>query len=291
MERNVLARKILFFILGICAGGMLVYTMLAEFRGHPQTDLMVDFLDIGQGDAVLIESPSGTKVLVDGGPDGTVLKRLGETLGYFDRDIDLVVATHPDMDHIGGLIDVFDRYHVHDVLLTENESQTAASAAFRERVKASGAHVYYARAGQVYDLGLGQNGSTTLAVLFPDRDPTKLESNTSSIVAQVRYGKTAFMLTGDSPQPIEEYLVSVYGSRLLSDVLKAGHHGSHTSSSEVFVTTVHPTYAVISAGKNNKYGHPHQEVLDLFKRLGIMVRSTLGQGTVECTSDGSVVKC
>jgi beta-lactamase superfamily II metal-dependent hydrolase len=114
----------------------------------------------------------------------------------------------------------------------------------------------------MYDLGSGEVGSTTLSILFPDHDPTNLESNVSSIVARLSYGESSYLLTGDSPIEIEEYLVEQMGGALMSDVLKVGHHGSRTSTSENFITAVSPTYGIISAGKDNSYGHPHKEVVD-----------------------------
>ena len=134
-----------------------------------------------------------------------VLDPLQKVMGFFDRDIDMVVATHPDMDHIGGLIDVLERYNVETILMTENVSDTPAFASFLDAVKSEGAHIMYARRGQVYDLGSGDSGSTTLSILFPNYDPTGLESNTSSIVARLGYGESEYMLTGDSPKEIEEY--------------------------------------------------------------------------------------
>ncbi len=261
--------------------------MFGVLRGSSNEGLLkVSFLDIGQGDATFIESPTGTQVLIDGGKSSTVLGKLQDVMGFFDRDIDMVVATHPDMDHIGGLIDVLDRYNVATILMTENMSETPAFATFLDRVKNEGAHIIYARRGQVFDFGSNTHGSTTLTILFPDHDPTGLESNMSSIVARLVYGESEYMLTGDSPQEIETYLVSLGTSTLASDVLKAGHHGSRTSSAETFVTTVHPTYGIFSTGKDNSYGHPHKEVTDFFNSLGIVHKNTADEGTIFSESDG-----
>ncbi len=248
--------------------------------------LEVHFLDVGQGDATFIEAPGGTQVLIDGGPGSAVLRELGDAVGFFDRDIDLLIATHPDMDHIGGLVDVLARYEIKTILITENENDTPVAEAFTDAVSKEGATVLYARRGQVFDLGAGDAGSTTLMILFPDREVSGLESNTSSIVARLSYGSTDFMLTGDSPIAIEEYLVSLYGTQLESEVLKAGHHGSRTSTAATFVAAVDPEYAVISAGKDNRYGHPHQEVVDILQGAGTMVKNTAEEGSVTFFSDG-----
>jgi competence protein ComEC len=250
--------------------------------------LRVTFLDVGQGDATFIESPTGTQVLIDGGKGSVVLDPLQKVMGFFDRDIDMVVATHPDMDHIGGLIDVLKRYNVSTILITENVSDTPAFETFLGEVKNEGAQILYARRGEIYDLGRGEAGSTTLSILFPDHDPSGLESNTSSIVARLAYGESEYLLTGDSPQEIEEYLVSI-GTSLQSDVLKAGHHGSKTSSAESFVSAVAPMYAIFSAGKDNSYGHPHREVVDRFTAHGVIQKNTADQGSIFSESDGKVI--
>ncbi len=281
-HRAVLIRSVIVLVLLVMA--VLVYVVpAAQGRGN---ELTVTFFDIGQGDAIFIESPTGVQMLIDGGPpDGGVLRRLSARMGFFDRSIDYVLSTHPDKDHVGGLPDVLDRYTVSAVLMTENTGASAADRMFIERTKTEGAQVTYVRRGMHYDLG----GGVVLTILFPDHDPTLFESNTSSIVARLTYGDSEFLFTGDSPQAIEQYLVSLDGTKLASDVLKAGHHGSRTSSSATFVEAVHPAYAVVSAGKNNQYGHPHKEVLDLFQRLGIITKNTADLSSISFVSDGRSV--
>ena len=143
----------------------------------------------------------------------------------------------------------------------------------------------YARRGQ--DVVL--DASTTLRILFPDSDPSDMESNTSSIVFQLMYGSSTFMFTGDSPQSIEKYLVQVEGAHLQSNVLKLGHHGSRTSSAEIYLDTVKPTFAIVSAGKDNKYGHPHVEVTDMLFNKRISILETSKEGTITMLSDGKAV--
>ncbi len=248
--------------------------------------LQVHFLDVGQGDAILIETPDGAQALIDGGPDSSILRQLSTNLGFFDRTLDVVVATHPDKDHIGGLTDVLQRYHVSHIVKTDNVGETGVAEMYESLVNAEGADIIYAKRGQVITLG----ASTTLEILYPEGSVKDLETNTSSIVLRLVYGETSFMLTGDSPKNIEEYLVLSEGEHLKSDVLKAGHHGSRTSTSELFLAEVAPTYAIISAGKDNSYGHPHVEVTDALFNAGVETYSTAESGTITFVSDGLAVR-
>lgn len=282
---TMMVRVRLLILSVLCGAALVVWLPVAGSAGHQQSGLMVHFLDVGQGDAIFIETPDGIQILVDGGPDSSVLRELGKIMEINDRTIDMIVGTHPDKDHIGGLTDVLERYVVGTVLTTENKGESEVAALYRKLIDEEGAETIYARRGQVFSL----NTSTTLEVLFPDTDPSEMESNTSSIVLQLHYGDTTFMLTGDSPKSIEEYLVLRDGEHLKSNVLKVGHHGSRTSTSELFLDEVDPEYAVISAGKANRYGHPHIEVTDLLFNYGVETLSTAELGTITFLSDGSSV--
>lgn len=247
--------------------------------------LTVSFLDVGQGDAIFIEAPSGQQILIDGGPDRSVLRELGRHMPLFDRTIDVVIATHPDADHVSGLIDVLERYRVSHIFESGAIGDAPAAGAFKKAVAFERANRMTAIRGQIIDLGDGAR----LEILFPDRDMSGVETNTSSIVARLVYGNSSVMLTGDSPESIEEYLVALHGKGLDSDVLKAGHHGSRTSSSLLFVGMVSPKYAVLSRGCDNTYGHPHAEVLETFERLEVLALDTCESGTITFLSDGQRV--
>jgi competence protein ComEC len=288
MEQQFLQRVSVLLLLLLA----IVAMTMAEIRGQSATlfgtespYLQVTFLDVGQGDAILIETPDGVQALIDGGPDGTVLRELARELPWGDRTLDLVVGTHPDKDHIGGLVDVLARYAVASILTTENTGETMTASAYQKALIAETDIVHMARAGQVYTLG----ASTTLTILSPERDPSMLESNTASIVAKLSYGDVDFLLTGDAPMSIEDHLVVTYGDGLRSDVLKLGHHGSKTSTSELFLETVAPTYAVVSAGADNSYGHPHQEVVERVLGRNIMLSNTATDRAVHFRTDGQQV--
>ena len=284
-------KKRLFIILGLLA--LVGWSWLPSFGGAeggssacPEEVLCVVFLDVGQGDATFIQSPSGTQMLIDGGRSSVVLGELGKVMGFWDKDIDYVVATHPDADHVGGLIDVLERYEVKNVVRTENESDTPTWQTAEEGISTENAEVYFARRGQIYDLDAG----VSLEILFPDVDPSELESNTASIVAKLSYGEVDFLLTGDSPKAIEEYLVLAEGEALQSEVLKVGHHGSRTSTSEMFLNEVLPDYAVISAGADNSYGHPHVEVTDMLFNYDVATYSTAESGSVMFLTNGTDIE-
>jgi competence protein ComEC len=278
------------FIVSVCIVLLLAWhVVLRDYRGPEEGMLTVVFLDVGQGDAIFIESPSGTQVLIDGGKDGGVLRVLSRLLGFFDRDLDMILATHADTDHVGGLIDIIENYAVGTIVMTENVSDASAFRAFKEAATNESAEIIFTRRGHVYDLGNGPAGSTTLTILFPDYDPTSLETNTASIVAKLTYGETEYLLTGDAPSAIEEYLVGRDGVLLQSDVLKLGHHGSDTSSSAGFLATVRPRIGIISAGKDNSYGHPHQAVLDRLFAENIPYKNTAESGGIISVSDGKEI--
>ena len=257
--------------------------------------LTVSFLDIGQGDAIFIDAPSGRQALIDGGPGASVLQRLGEVLPWYDRSIDVVIGTHPDKDHIGGLIDVLERYHVDSLFQSSVQGETAIWNTFEKRIaekQSEGMHVEIAKRGKIIDLGDG----AYMEILFPDRSVPGLETNTGCVVSRLVYGGTSFMLPCDAPRSIEEYLVYLAStslgsgaSSLKSDVLKAGHHGSRTSSSPLFVGFVDPKYVVYSRGCDNTYGFPHAETVATFTSFNIPVEDTCKAGTVTFVSDGKTV--
>ena len=263
------------------------YAVAREDRGGKLT---VSFLNIGQGDSIFIDTPSGRQVLIDGGKNRSVLRELSKVSPWYDRTIDVVLATHPDADHIGGIPDVLARYKVDLVIESSVKDEGGADSVAFEKAAANeaeeGAQRLTAERGQIIDLGKG----AYLEILFPDRAVPAVETNTGSIVVRLVYGETSFMLTGDSPQAIENYLVKLDADALKSNVLKAGHHGSRTSSSELFVGFVSPEYTIYSRGCNNSYGHPHDEVIETFKRLKIPTLDTCLDGMITFVSDGKNVE-
>lgn len=247
--------------------------------------LTVSFLNIGQGDSIYIESPTGTQVLIDGGPDSSVIRRLSEVMPWYDRSIDLVMGTHPDADHIGGLIDVFSRYRVGAIIQSSVLGTTATWNAFEKSAQTETKNFMDAERGQTIAIG----GGAYIQILFPDRNVPHLETNTGCVVSRLVYGNTSFMLSCDAPQAIEKYLVRLDGKNLKSTVMKPGHHGSKTSTSPLWVGYIDPEYAIFSRGCNNKYGHPNIETIETLKKFEVTVADTCEEGTVTLVSDGQTV--
>ncbi|MDP3795368.1 MAG: ComEC/Rec2 family competence protein [bacterium] len=268
-------------------GGLFVLTVslwqIALYQPDPR-ELSVHFFDVGQGDSALIIGPNNTQILIDGGPSAAVLERVGSTLGFFDRSIDLVVLTHPDKDHLAGLIDILDRYTVAAVLTTAATRETTLFKVWEEKLQKEGARIIYGRAGMWAEISPGIG----LVVLSPGEALAAAKTdktNNASLVLKLVYGETSFLFTGDIERPVEELLVH-QGINLDADVLKVPHHGSKTSSSQNFLNAVTPEIAVFSLGNNNSYGHPHSEVVERFALSGAAIYRTDLQGTITVVSDG-----
>lgn len=218
-------------------------------------------LNVGQGDALFIEGPTGKQVLIDGGPDSSVLKELPGVMPLLDRSIDVVIATHPDADHVGGLVDVVKRYDVENFIEPGIEKHTATNDTLLALVTAKRIDHYTARRHMWIDL----DGGAYLYVLYPDWDVSNMDvkkNNEGGIVARLVYGSTSVLLTADTGFEVENHLLSIDGVKgLASDILKVGHHGSRFSTSNTFVKAVDPDVAVISSGRNS-YGHPTPTVLN-----------------------------
>ena len=271
-------------LLGLALATSFIWS--AVFAEERAGVLTIAFLDVGQGDATFIEAPNGNQVLIDGGSGKQVLGELAKLLPAHDRSIDVVIATHPDSDHIGGLSEVLKRYDVGTILRSGAINDTAVYDSLNAAIKSRGVRDVLARRG----MRLMLDKDVSLEVLFPDRDVSRANPNEASIILRLVYGETEAMLTGDASKRIEQYLASRDGKRLQSDILKVGHHGSKTSSARNFVGFVSPEYAVISASCDNRYGHPHQEVLDTFSHFTINVLTTCEAGTIVFETDGAVLR-
>ena len=240
--------------------------------------LEVSFLNVGQGDAILIES-GNRQVLIDTGKNGrTILEKLGEEMPFWDRTIEMVIVTHPDFDHYGGLSEVLKYYQVESVFKTEAEASAEEWQKAKEDIEKEKSLVLNSTVGSELIFPNGAN----LEIIYPfsrvEQSPE--DKNDMSIVTRLDFGKNKFLFTGDLSQDREAELIK-YGADISAGILKIGHHGSKSSSSEKFLEKVNPSEAVISVGEKNSYGHPHSEVLERLERNSVKVWRTDKNGTVK----------
>jgi competence protein ComEC len=261
---------------------MVFYTVFAEKQNNI---LKVTFLDVGQGDAALIESPTGNQLLIDGGPSKSILNALGRVMPFYDRTIDMILTTHPDQDHIGGIPEVIKNYSVGEYISNGATSTTGTFKELENEIKNNNIKTEIARTGEVIDLG----GGAFLKILYPDSNPKGTDTNKYSIVAKLYYGNSTFLFTGDTPTDVELYLAKTDGTELKSNVLKVAHHGSRNSLSPEFLSAVLPEYSVISAGKDNSFGHPHKEILDFLNSIKSNILITFDLGDITFISDGQTL--
>lgn len=241
----------------------------------------VHFIDVGQGDSTLIES-DGRYMLIDAGDNhesDTVIQYLNNLQV---KRLDYVIGTHPHADHIGGLDKVIEAFEVGKVILPPKEHTTKTFEDLIDAIASKGMKITKPTAGDVYQLG-----SSTFQIIAPNGEYGDHLNNWSAGI-RLTYGGTSFLFTGDAESEVEQDIVS-NGLNIRADVLKLGHHGSRTSSSDEFLDNVKPTYAVISCSKDNSYGHPHTETMEKMKMRNIQVFRTDQQGTIVATTDGTAI--
>lgn len=273
-------------------GALLVILVLLFFciRSLPDGKLHVFVLDVGQGDSILIQLPTGERILVDGGPDDKVIQRLSEVMPFYERNIDVILLTHPHADHVNGLNDLLKRYHVMQVIITGVDYKYPGYTEFLNLISREGAQVIFAGA-----LGLDYKiGTAILDMLYPiESFQGRLFNNynNGSIVFRLLYGQRKFFFGGDMELEEEKNLMAVpgrlgQGLDLRADFYKVGHHGSRTSSSETLLDLIKPEYAAISCGIDNTFKHPHPETIQHLQARRVTIFRTDLDGTIEAVSDG-----
>ncbi|MDD5751161.1 MAG: MBL fold metallo-hydrolase [Candidatus Peribacteraceae bacterium] len=278
MDIFPLCRGRRFWLVACCMAAAFVLVAGREEARLPDGRSHAFILDVGQGDAIVLRSPSGKHILVDAGPDASVLSGLGHVLPYFDRHLDLVIITHPDTDHLGGLPEVLRRYDVSALLITPSALADDNTTATRALIAQEGSRIIFPDPARDIDLGDG----LLLNLLWPPPHQGALRTedpNDLSIVLRAETPSGSLLMMGDLPEQEEEMLLA-QGIPATADFLKLGHHGSKTSSSKVFLNAVHPSLALISVGKENRFGHPSPEVLARLQELGIPMRSTAEEGMI-----------
>jgi len=279
---SINSKELIPFFLGILFLANILAWIAVYDLNQPQL-LEVSFFDVGQGDSIFIETPQNHQILIDGGPSSLVLEKLGKEMPFWDRTIDLVILTHPEYDHLAGLIEVLKSYEVENVLWTGIIRDTDEYKEWQESLEEEKAKVEIARAGQKV-----KAGKVYLDILHPLQNlegQTLKDSNNTSIVCRLVFGQNSFLFTGDIYKSVEKELWD-RGLELKSDVLKVGHHGSRTSSGKEFIERVFPEIAVIQVGKDNSYGHPHPETLEIFEKYDIKVLRTDINGDIKIISNG-----
>ena len=270
-----------------------ILVSLAVYDLSRRNFLEVDFFDVGQGDAIFIQTPEGRQILIDGGPNSAILEKLGGSLPFWDRTIDLIILTHPENDHLTGLIEVLKNYEVGNILWTgivrdtENYKEWERLIA-KEQGKEEKANIFIAKAGQKIYLS-GKNLNQYIEILYPFENlegKSFKDSNDTSIVNKLIFGENSFLFSGDIYKSAEKEILEKGRIDVDSDVLKISHHGSKTSSAEEFIAKVSPEVAVISAGKDNQYGHPSPETLEALEKYGITVLRTDAEGDIKIISNG-----
>ncbi len=273
----------MFGIAGMVAG-LMWWLALTQ----PDGQLHIYFLDVGQGDGIFIQTPSGRQVLIDGGDDRQQLfAELGAVMPFWDRQIDQAIVTHPDWDHIGGQVELPGRFRVGQAVISENVRAHEDSREWLAALAAEKVPVVGLQQGGWLDLGDG----VALWALWPPREEElqgldENDKNERSLVLKLVYGSFSVLLTGDAGLPSEERLLRER-QPIAAQVLKVGHHGSGHSSSLTFVEAVNPNVAVIQVGAKNRYGHPDTEVLEILD--GRLVLRNDREGRVHIRSDGQLM--
>jgi competence protein ComEC len=294
---TLLKRKINDFAIALAVGSVLILGIPALERatapvglGAPSSasQMSLSVFDVGQGDAILAQE-GDKQILIDGGPNGAVLEKLGNVMPAGDRAIELVILTHPHSDHVNGLAQVLSRYKVERILTTNVSSPIEAYRNWRELIARDNIPVDDPQKIKMEKIGDMEYAvlaaGTQAGIRGSEHDGNSDGLNDSSIVGMLKFGSQSFLLMGDATTVIEDKLIAA-GENLKADFIKIGHHGSNYSTSEKFINFVAPAYATTSVGAKNSYGNPAWRVVQLIKNKAIVGYRTDLDGTVTALSDG-----
>lgn len=263
-----------------------ILIIVAAWQARAPESLEVNFFNVGHGDAIFIRTPNDQRILIDGGLGSQVIQKLGQHLPFFDRRIDIVVLTHPHPDHITGLISVIKRYQVGKIFYTDVKTQEELFTIFKNEALAK--NVPLVKVDKITSQTL--NGEVVLNFLYPDHDLNQeiieeKDINNTSIVFKLIYKKSSFLFVGDAGEEEEKGLI-VSGQNLKAEVLKIGHHGSNTSSSQEFIQAVSPQFAVITCGENYNLSHPSLRVIRRLERVRAKIYRTDQAGDIKILTSG-----
>ena len=247
-------------------------------------NLVVHFIDIGQGDSIFVQLPNGETSLIDGGPRKNSDYLIKYLKGLDVEKIDYLIATHPHEDHIGGLPKVIKNFQIGSIYMPNKTANTSIFEELLVEIKNKGLKIVTAKSGDI----ILNNDDLKYEILAPNEEDYS-ETNDFSIVSKITYKENSFLFAGDAEE-ISEMEMLDKGFGLSSDVLKVGHHGSSTSTTEEFLTKVNPKYGVISLGSDNKFGHPHRETIDKLNAHDVTVLRTDELGDIVMSSDGQNIE-
>lgn len=256
---------------------------VAPTEASQQTgNLLVHFIDVGQADAILITKGSEA-MLIDGGNRDDAELVIQYLIEQDVKKLKYVIATHPHEDHIGGLSQVLTTFEVEKVILSNGEANTETFGNLIDSIENNKVPSVYANVGDIYTLG-----DASFKILAPNSEYYE-ELNNYSVVVKLVNGNNSFMFMGDAEQLSESEILERNATNLTADVLKVGHHGSKSSTSQKFLDAVHPQYAVISVGKDNDYGLPKQQTINRLNKIGVTTYRTDEHGTIIMKSDGNTI--
>lgn len=254
-----------------------------SITGQATGNLEVSYLDVGQGDSAYIRV-NDFDILIDAGPRSDADKLIKQLEEKNIDDFEMVIATHPHEDHIGGMVKVFEKYDVEEFYMPTVTHTTKTFENMVNAVAKEGIKIKTIKEGMTFDLGAGA-GIEVYSPMYESYE----EFNDYSPIMKLTFGEIDLIFTGDAEYHAEQEVVAKYPTNLKAEVLKFGHHGSSTSSTEAFVEAVSPDYGIISCGIDNKYGHPHRETLDKIAKYGIESYRTDKNGQITLTSDGKTI--
>jgi competence protein ComEC len=275
-------RKLIFIIsLILFSTGVLFFFVYVNFYDGK---LHLVVCDVGQGDAILLRTPNGQDVLIDGGPDKSVLSCLGRHMPFWDKTIEVIILTHPDADHVTGVVDVIKRYNVNALFTESNSGKTDIYKLFQRELADKKLSANFVEAGDKIKI----EDNVELNVLSPQSNQPDPKANSGSlnvysVVVKLSYNNFSALFTGDAPATVGDKIVGSVGK---VDVLKVPHHGSKTGMNDAFLGTTTPQIALISVGANNRYGHPSKISLDLLSKYNVEIFRTDKNGEIEILSDG-----
>lgn len=269
--------KLIYFFLAMLLAIALILGIII-LSSRKSDALKVYFLDVGQGDAALIVS-GNSQVLIDSGRNGRVtLEKLGKAMPFWDRKLETLIITHPDADHYGGFDEILDFYKVENVIKTETKNDSGEWSNLLDKLK----NKKIIEINPIPGTKIIFPSGASMEIIYPNSDPGNAEEdkNDNSVVTRLVFGENEFLFTGDLSKEGEAILLAK-NPNIEADFLKVAHHGSHSSTSLEFIEKVNPKDAIISVGKNNTYGHPHKEVIDILKNRMIRIWRTDADGTIK----------